>query len=79
MLPEQKRMQKSGIDLIDPGHHMGKWQNTIKHHMQESQEVSPFPAGDHGATMNRREKNDKHETWITKKLSTKETLPWTGQ
>ena len=29
----------------DPGHHMGKWQNTIKHHIQESQEFSPFPAG----------------------------------
>ena len=29
--------------------------NTIKHHIQESQEVSPFPAGDHKAAMNRRE------------------------
>ena len=26
--------------------------NTIKHHIQESQEVSPFPAGDHKATVN---------------------------
>ena len=47
----------SGIDKIkytpDPGHHMGKWQNTKKHHIQESQEVSPFPAGDHKAAMNR--------------------------
>ena len=25
--------------------------NTSKHHIQESQEVSPFPAGDHKATM----------------------------
>ena len=29
--------------------------NTIKHHMQESQDVSPFPAGDHKAAMNRQE------------------------
>ena len=27
--------------------------NTIKHHTQESQEVSPFPAGDRKATTNR--------------------------
>ena len=31
----------------DQGHHMGKQQNTIKHHTQESQEISLFPAGDH--------------------------------
>ena len=24
----------------DPGHHIGKWQNTIKHHIQENQEAS---------------------------------------
>ena len=29
--------------------------NTIKHHIQESQEVSPFPAGDHKAAMIRRQ------------------------
>ena len=29
--------------------------NTTKHHTQESQEVSPFPAGNHMATMNRQE------------------------
>ena len=29
--------------------------NTRKHHIQESQEVSPFPAGDHKATMNRQD------------------------
>ena len=27
--------------------------NTRKHHIQESQEVIPFPAGDHKAAMNR--------------------------
>ena len=31
----------------DQGHHTGKQQNTIKHHTQESQERSLFPAGDH--------------------------------
>ena len=41
---------------------------TIKHHTQESQEVIPFPAGDHKGTMNRQEKNDKHETQITKMI-----------
>ena len=30
-----------------PGNHMGKWQNTRKHHIQASQEVSSFQAGDH--------------------------------
>ena len=57
-------MQGSGFDTIkhtpDPGHHMGKWQNTLKHHTQE---VNPFPAGDHKATMNRQENmtNTKHK------------------
>ena len=32
----------------DPGLRMGKSdKNTRKHHIQESQEVSPFPIGDH--------------------------------
>ena len=30
----------------DPGHHMEKWQNTRKHQIQESQEVSRFLASD---------------------------------
>ena len=36
---------------------------TIKHHIQESQDVSPFPAGDHKAAMNRQENrtNMKHK------------------
>ena len=29
--------------------------NTSKHHIQESQELSHFPAGDHKAAMNRQE------------------------
>ena len=33
--------------------------NTRKHHIQQSQGVSPFPAGDHRAAMNRQ---NRHET-----------------
>ena len=29
--------------------------NTIKHHIQESQEISPFPVGDHKAAMKSQE------------------------
>ena len=38
-------------------------QNTIKHHIQESQEVSPFPGGNHNAAINRQENktNTKHK------------------
>ena len=31
------------------------YKNTRKHHTQESQEVSPFPVGDHKATRNRQD------------------------
>ena len=37
-------------------------ENTIKHHTQESQEVSPFPAGDHKATKNREDSMAKTNT-----------------
>ena len=49
--------------------------NTRKHCIQEIQEVSPFPAGDHKAAMNRQESmtNTKH------KGSTKVAPPWNGQ
>ena len=30
--------------------------NTRKHHIQESQEVNPFPAGDHKAARNRQDR-----------------------
>ena len=45
----ESRTQKSihSSTITSPGHPMGKWQNTRKHHTQESQEISPFPAGDH--------------------------------
>ena len=42
--------------------------HTRKHHIQESQEVSPFPTGDHKAARNRQDSMaNKHETLITKK------------
>ena len=34
---------------------MNSNQNTIKHDTQKRQDVSPFPAGDHKAKMNRQE------------------------
>ena len=46
---------------------MGKRQNTRKHHIQESQKVNPFPAGDHNVARNRQQYDkDKHKTQITK-------------
>ena len=47
--------------------------NTIKHHIHDSQEFSPFLAGDHKAAWNRKNSvTDKHETQKSKKRSTKE-------
>ena len=47
----------------------------------ESQEVSPFPAGDHKTHINRRTQGlSKHKTEKkTQKISTKEVPPWNGQ
>ena len=45
----------------------------IKHHTQESQEVSPFPAGDHKASNEQTRKHDKHETQITKMIHKRST------
>ena len=46
----------------------------------ESQEVSPFPAGDHKAHINRRiQMHSKHKTEKTHKRSTKEVPHWNGQ
>ena len=48
---------------------MRKWQYTRKHHTQECQVVSYFPAGDHKACKEQiRQHNKKHETLIPKKL-----------
>ena len=46
----------------------------------ESQEVSPFPAGDHKTHINRRaQRHSKHKTEKKHKRSTKEVPPWNGQ
>ena len=52
---DQKLIQSSTTP--DQGHHMKSNKITIhvKHHTQESQEVSPFPAGNNKATANRQE------------------------
>ena len=39
--------------------------NTGKHHIQKSQEVNPFPTGDHKEQTTQ---HDRHETQITKKI-----------
>ena len=45
----------------------------------ESQEVSPFPAGDHKANINRRtQRRSKHKQKKQKKIH-KEVPPWNGQ
>ena len=50
-------MQRSEIDTFRYTHGttLENVKNTMKHHTQESQEVRPFPAGDHNAAMNRPE------------------------
>ena len=46
----------------------------------ECQEVSPFPAGDHKAHINRRaQRHSKRKTVQKHKRSTKEIPPWNGQ
>ena len=64
---EQSKEEGKGQELIqsstthNPGHDMVREvdKNTRKHHIQGSQEVSPFPTGDHKAARNR---HNSHET-----------------
>ena len=76
-------MQRSGIDTIK--YHTqdtnGKVTNLQLDTTNESQEVSPFQAGDHKAHINRRtQRHIKHKTEKkTHKRSTKEVPPWNGQ
>ena len=68
-IPESKKWCKDQQPIhssttFDPWHSIGKWKNTINHHIQESQEVSPFQAGDHKTAINRRQDsmtNTKHK------------------
>ena len=58
----------------------GKVTNSQLDTKNESQEVSPFQAGDHKAHINRRaQRHSKHKTEKNHKISTKEVLPWNGQ
>ena len=55
----------------------GKVTNAQLDTTKESQEVSPFPAGDHKAHINRRtQRHSKHKTEQKHKISTKEVPPW---
>ena len=58
----------------------GKVTNSQLDTTNESQEVSPFPADDHKAQLNRRaQRHNKHKTEQKHKRSTKEVQPWNGQ
>ena len=58
----------------------GKVTNSQLDTTSESQEVSPFPAGDHKAHLNRRaQRHSKHKTEQKHKRSTKDVPPWNGQ
>ena len=63
----------------DPGYQWESDKLTVDT-TNESQEVSPFPAGDHKAHINRRaQRFSKHKTEQKHKKSTKEVPPWNGQ
>ena len=58
----------------------GKVTNSQLDTKNESQEVSPFPAGDHKAHINRRtQRHSKHKTEQKNKRSTKEVPPWNSK
>ena len=58
----------------------GKVTNSQLDTTNESQEVIPFPAGDHKAHINRRtQKHSKHKTEQKHKRSTTEVPPWNSQ
>ena len=58
----------------------GKVTNSQLYTTNESQEVSPFPADDHKAQINRRaQRHSKRSTNKKHKRSTKEVPPWNGQ
>ena len=63
-----ERVQRSGVDTYNQVPHPtqdtnGKVTNSQLDTINESQEVSPFPAGDHIAQINRRtQRHSKHKT-----------------
>ena len=77
-------MQRSGIDKNQVPHLTkdtnGKGTNSQLDTTNESQYVSPFPAGDQKAHINRRtQRHSNHKTGKKHKRSTKEVPPWNGQ
>ena len=58
----------------------GKVINSQLYTTNESQEASPFPAGDHKAQINRRaQRHNKHKTEKKHKRSTNEVPPWNSK
>ena len=71
---DQESIQSSTTP--DPGYQWESEKLTVDT-TNESQEVSPFPAGDHKAHINRRaQSHSKHKTEQKHKRSTKEVPPW---
>ena len=74
------KVQRSGIDTIKPRIQMEKVAFSQLGTPNESQEVSPFPVGDHKAHINRRaQRHNKRKTEKNHERSTKEILPWNDQ
>ena len=74
---DQESIQSSTTP--DPGYQWESDKLTVDT-TNESQKVSPFPAGDHKAHLNRRaQRHSKHKTEQKQKRSTKEVPPWNGQ
>ena len=74
---DQESIQSSTTP--DPGYQWESDKLTVDT-TNESQEVSPFPAGDHKAHINRRaHRHSKHKTEQEHERSTKEEPPWNGQ
>ena len=74
---DQESIQSSTTP--DPGYQWESDKLTVDT-TNKSQEVSPFPAGDHKAHINRRaQRHSKHKTEQKHKRSTKEVPPLNGQ
>ena len=77
MWKDQESIQSSTTP--DPGYQLERDKLTVDT-TNEIQEVSPFPAGDHKAQINRRsQRHNKHKTEQKHKRSTKEVPPRNGQ
>ena len=74
-MQDQESIQSSTTP--DPGYQWESDKLTVDT-TNESQEVSPFPAGDHKAHINRHAQNIA-KTEQKHKRSTKEVPPWNGQ